>query len=68
MNGKGQSGDGAKEEMDFAMQSGSAGVLQPSDIHSRADPRANTSSNFKDPEKATPQPFALCLPTKGIVL
>lgn len=58
----------AKEEMDIAVERGSWHSPNPRALTAEVTEELNNSSNLTDPEKATPQPFALCLPTGRIAL
>jgi hypothetical protein len=60
-----RSKDPAKEEMDIA---GSWHSPNPQALTAEVTQELTTPPILKDPEKATPQPFALCLRTRRIVL
>lgn len=62
-----RSKDTAKEEMDIAVKWQLA-FSQPSGSTAEVTQELTTPPVLKDPEKATPQPFALCLPAGRIAL
>lgn len=63
-----RSKDTAKEEMDIAAKSGSWRSPNRQALTAEVTQELTTPPILKDPEKATPQPFALCLPTRRIAL